>query len=133
MSSSFTQPHNYYNSPPSRDWQLTTADLVTLSFAFTIVFLRCYTKFFLIKTPGWDDCQASNSQLRDFNADRHIDTCIIALVVAIARTAVDFVGRCQFGSGRHIWDIPPEYFDGLVAVCNLSYVYMKMVLTFGRP
>lgn len=63
MSSFSSQPHNYYNNPPSIAWKVTNTDLVTLSLAFAVVVLRCYTKFFLTKSRGWDDCKYSHCDL----------------------------------------------------------------------
>lgn len=57
--SSFSHPHNYYNNPPSVGWKVTLTDLVSISFAFVFVLARLFTKFFLVKAPGWDDCTAS--------------------------------------------------------------------------
>lgn len=109
--SAFSHPHNYYNNPPSQAWKVTHTDLITISFAFVIVILRCYTKFFLVKSPGWDDY-----------------TCIIALIFAIARTAVDCVGRYDYGAGRHFWDIPPEYYNGyLTTIAVDGYLYMVAI------
>lgn len=44
------------------------------------------------------------------------DTIIMALCVAIGRTACDCVQRYRFGGGRHIWDIPPEWLNGYITV-----------------
>ena len=51
----YKHPPNYDN-PPSIGWEFTTTDYVTVSVAFVVVLARCYTKFFLLKTRGWDDC-----------------------------------------------------------------------------
>ena len=63
-----------------------------------------------------------------------LDTSVMALVVAIGRTMVDFIGTKwfhhtmalsflknplgteQFGAGRHFMDIPPEWYNGFVTV-----------------
>ncbi|KAL9602882.1 MAG: hypothetical protein Q9219_001578 [cf. Caloplaca sp. 3 TL-2023] len=113
--SSFTRPHNYYDNPPSEASRVTNIDLITISLAFATVVLRCYTKFLLIHAPWWDDY-----------------TCIIALIVAIGRTAVDFVGQYQFGAGRHFWDIPPEYYNGfLTTIAVDGYLYI-VAITFAK-
>ncbi|KAL8832142.1 MAG: hypothetical protein Q9170_005001 [Blastenia crenularia] len=109
--SAFSQPHNYYNNPPSQDWRVTDTDLVTITIATVIVILRCYTKFLLIKSPGWDDY-----------------TCIAGLIAAVARTAVDFVGRYQFGAGRHFRDIPPENYNGYITTVAVDgYLYVLAI------
>ena len=36
-------------------WQLLTTDYVTISIAFVLVVARLYTKYFLTKSPGWED------------------------------------------------------------------------------
>ena len=51
--------HNYYNNPSSIGWKVTTTDYVTVSAAFVTVLARCYTKFFLLKSRGWDDCMST--------------------------------------------------------------------------
>lgn len=47
-----SRPHNYYNNPPSIAWKVTNTDLVTLSFAFAAVVLRCYTEVLPDQIPG---------------------------------------------------------------------------------
>ncbi|KAL8731477.1 MAG: hypothetical protein Q9181_004301, partial [Wetmoreana brouardii] len=102
----FSHPHNYYDNPPSQGWKVTDTDLITISFACISVLARCYTKFVLINSPGWDDY-----------------TVIMALCVAIGRLAVDMVSLHQYGAGRHFWDIPPEWYDGyLTAVAVDGYL-----------
>ncbi|KAI4231901.1 MAG: hypothetical protein LQ352_008377, partial [Teloschistes flavicans] len=105
--SAFSHPHNYYNNPPSQGWKVTDADLISISFAFVAVLARCYTKFFLVKAPGWDDY-----------------SIIIALCFAIARLVVDEVALHHYGAGRHFWDIPPEYYNGyLTTIAVDGYLY----------
>lgn len=36
-------------------WRLITTDYVTVIAAFVLVFARLYTKYFLTKSPGWED------------------------------------------------------------------------------
>ena len=47
---------NYYDSPPSSAWQSSVANSVGLAIVTIVVFARCYTKFFIVKAPGWEDC-----------------------------------------------------------------------------
>ncbi|KAL8942235.1 MAG: hypothetical protein Q9211_001479 [Gyalolechia sp. 1 TL-2023] len=109
--SSFSHPHNYYNNPPSQAWKVINTDLITVSFAVIIVLLRCYTKYFITKSSGWDDY-----------------TCILALLFAVARTAVDCVGRYELGAGRHFWDIPPEWHNGfLTTIAVDGYLYIVAI------
>ncbi|KAI4221799.1 MAG: hypothetical protein L6R36_006633 [Xanthoria steineri] len=103
--------HNYYNNPSSIGWKVTTTDYVTVSAAFVTVLARCYTKFFLLKSRGWDDY-----------------TIIMALCVAIGRTACDCVQRYRFGGGRHTWDIPPEWLNGYVTMLAVDgYLYVVAI------
>ncbi|KAL8634829.1 MAG: hypothetical protein Q9228_007614, partial [Teloschistes exilis] len=67
----------------------------------------CYTKFFLVKAPGWDDF-----------------SIIVALCFAIARLVVDEIALHHYGAGRHFWDIPPAYYNGyLTTVAVDGYLY----------
>ncbi|KAL8685821.1 MAG: hypothetical protein Q9218_007524 [Villophora microphyllina] len=113
--SSFSQPHNYYNNPPSQGWKVITTDLVTISLAFVAVVARCFTKFFIVKAPGWDDY-----------------TIIIALCFAIGRLVVDEIALHQYGAGRHFRDIPPEWYNGyLTTVAVDGYLY-TVAITFAK-
>ncbi|KAL9577120.1 MAG: hypothetical protein Q9212_006576 [Teloschistes hypoglaucus] len=103
--SSFSHPHNYYNNPPSVGWKVTLTDLISISFAFVFVLARLFTKFFLVKAPGWDDF-----------------AIIVALCFAISRLVVDEIALHHFGAGRHYWDIPPEYYNGFLTA-SLSHLF----------
>ena len=109
-------PHNYYNHPPSNAWMGSTADSVGLALTTIFVFARCYTKFFITKVRGWEDCTSTSSQveslLRPMLISNRADTCILALVTFILFVTFNFVQRFQYGSGRHSWDLPPEYWEG---------------------
>ena len=61
MASAPNITHNYYNNPSSIGWKVTTTDYVTVSAAFVVVLARCYTKFFLLKSRGWDDCMSTTN------------------------------------------------------------------------
>lgn len=50
-----THPHNYYHNPPSNAWEISVADSVGLCLATVFVVTRCYTKFRITKSPGWED------------------------------------------------------------------------------
>ncbi|KAL8764616.1 MAG: hypothetical protein Q9194_006944 [Teloschistes cf. exilis] len=111
--STFSHPHNYYNNPPSQGWRVTVADLVSLSFAFVFVLARLFTKFFLVKAPGWDDCTAFEVYpLIQTVLNISAVAIIVALCFAIGRLVVDEIALHHFGAGRHFWDIPPEYYNG---------------------
>ncbi|KAL8647428.1 MAG: hypothetical protein Q9210_005566 [Variospora velana] len=129
-SSGGSHPHNYYNNPPSIAWKVTDTDLVTLSLASAIVVLRCYTKFFLTKSRGWDDCEYSHYDLGPSPwLTRTTDTCIMALLVSAGRCADDMIARYHFGSGRSIWDIPPEYLNGyLTTIAVDGYLYLVAIV-----
>ena len=43
-----------YNNQ-SIGWQLMTTDYVTVILALVLVAARLFTKYFLTKTPGWED------------------------------------------------------------------------------
>ena len=54
MSSSLASSPAYLNE--SIGWKVVTTDLVTVSIAFILVIGRLYTKYFITKCPGWEDC-----------------------------------------------------------------------------
>ncbi|KAL8662642.1 MAG: hypothetical protein Q9168_008225 [Polycauliona sp. 1 TL-2023] len=116
MSSFSGHAHNYNNSPPSIGWKITTTDYVTLSVACVVVLARCYTKFAIVRNRGWDDCACIPIMSEVGGADRkqHVDTIVMALCVAIGRTACDCTLRYRYGGGRHTWDIPPDMLSGYI-------------------
>ena len=57
MSFPVNQSPAYKNQ--SNAWQLLTTDYVTISLAFVLVAARLYTKYFLTKSPGWEDGKPS--------------------------------------------------------------------------
>ena len=55
MSSYANYPHSYYNNPPSSAWKISVADSAGLVLAVTCVSIRCFMKFCITKSPGWED------------------------------------------------------------------------------
>ena len=51
-----------YNNE-SNAWKLMTTDLVTVTIAFLLVIGRLYTKYFITKSPGWEDCKMLMSEI----------------------------------------------------------------------
>ncbi|KAI4180408.1 MAG: hypothetical protein LQ348_005206 [Seirophora lacunosa] len=53
----------------------------------------------------------------------------MALAVSAGRCAVDMIARHHFGSGRHIWDIPPEFLNGyLTTIAVDGYLYLVAIV-----
>lgn len=48
-------PHSPAYNNQSIGWQLITTDYVTVILAFVLVAARLYTKYFLTRSPGWED------------------------------------------------------------------------------
>ena len=76
-------------------WKLMTTDLVTITIAFLLVVGRLYTKFFLTKAPGWEDCKNMTSSpfacvlgLTKYGSGFSVS----ALLIGIARVVGDFIG-----------------------------------------
>ena len=110
-------PHNYYNHPPTNIWKSIVTDSVGLAFALAIVILRCYTKLYVTKTRGWEDCKTVVTR------ERHIctkfscaDTTILALVCFIVLVSMNSTSAARYGAGRHTWDLPPEMYNGYLTV-----------------
>ncbi|KAL8906362.1 MAG: hypothetical protein Q9207_002074 [Kuettlingeria erythrocarpa] len=90
-----SRPPNYYNNPPTNHWMVTYTDSVGFVLVTLVVFARCYTKFSIVKAPGWEDY-----------------ICILAYVIYVIFVAFHFVHHLHLGGGRHSIDIPPEYLYG---------------------
>lgn len=75
-----------------------TTDLVTVTIAFLLVTGRLYTKYFVTRSPGWEDCGVLLSHtwvsLRVIVHD--IGCSVLALLVAVARVVGDSLGKYQF-------------------------------------
>ena len=111
-------PHNFIN-PPSNAWKGTVADSVGLAFVLIFVILRCYTKLFITKGRGWEDCKTiSTQERRTCTKSPCADTIILALVCFIVFVSMNFVSDAKFGAGRHSWDIPPSMYNGALTVGN---------------
>ena len=57
-----------YNNE-SIGWELMTADLVTVIIALVLVIGRLYTKYFITKSPGWEDCTLLLCHISVFSGD----------------------------------------------------------------
>lgn len=79
-----------------------TTDLVTVIVAFLLVIGRLYTKFFITKSPGWEDCTSTRRHilLTLWLIMNDIGTSVLALFLAIARVVGDFLGRYPFARRR---------------------------------
>ena len=107
------RPHNYYNHPASNYGKVFATDSIGLAFAIIVVALRCYSKFHITKTPGWEDY-----------------TLILALATYIAFCSCNFVQGGRYGAGRHSWDLPPELYNGYLTV---SAVHIGTCLMYRSP
>ncbi|KAL2060556.1 hypothetical protein VTL71DRAFT_9197 [Oculimacula yallundae] len=83
---------NFVN-PDSISWMVLTAALVSPIVSIVFVVMRSYTKRCLFNRFDWDDYAV-----------------IIAFVFALAYSVLQIV-QIQYGSGRHIWDVPREKFQ----------------------
>ncbi|KAL8693487.1 MAG: hypothetical protein Q9224_003740 [Gallowayella concinna] len=86
-------PHhtpNYYNNPPSIAWKVTTTDYVTVSIAFVVVLARCYTKFVLLKSRGWDDYRmhSDSSYTTDQSQLLAVDGYLYIVAIALAKISL---------------------------------------------
>ncbi|KAI4274214.1 MAG: hypothetical protein LQ337_004093 [Flavoplaca oasis] len=90
----YSTPPNYVN-PPSTAWMATVADSVGLALALIVVAARCYTKFRITKSPGWEDYFS-----------------VMALVTFIIYWALNLLQRFEYGGGRHLYDIHPSMYYG---------------------
>ncbi|KAL8761230.1 MAG: hypothetical protein Q9184_002634 [Pyrenodesmia sp. 2 TL-2023] len=103
-----SQSPNYYNNPPSNAWMVNLTDSVGLVLVTLAVFARCYTKFSIIKAPGWEDY-----------------ICIAAYAIYVTFVALHFVHHLHYGGGRHTIDIPPEYlYDFFWTKVVANYLYI---------
>ena len=84
-----------YNNE-SIGWQLITTGLVSISIAFVLVIARLYTKFFLTKSPGWEDCRLlrPHAYLPLELMLHGTGHSVIALLLAVGRVVGDSFGRC---------------------------------------
>lgn len=98
---------NFVN-PESHAYQLTITVAVCLAFVIIAVSMRLYTKQFITKSMGWDDCK-SNPENTYAIADQRAVTCILG--------AVKPLRYCNDGD----WSLIMVYqmfaitYDGLVA------------------
>ena len=99
-------------NPPSIAWKIETAALATIIPAFLFVIARIYTKIYLTHSFGWEDHLA-----------------IAALVIAIGRTAVEFLGTRIYDIGLHFNDVPFSHLNGLLTVAAVDgYLYMIVTM-----
>ena len=89
-----------YNNQ-SIGWKLVTTDLVTIIFAFLLVVGRLYTKCFLTKSPGWEDCNTFPSHicvpLRLIPPG--IGASVLAFLIAVGRVVGDLLSMHQRSTG----------------------------------
>ena len=71
-----------------------TTDLVSISIAFLLVVGRLYTKCFITKSPGWEDCMILACHVCEFLGLIVDETgcSVLALIIAIGRVVGDFLG-----------------------------------------
>jgi hypothetical protein len=86
-------PSNYSNPSETRGSGLLISTAVFLPLALIVVILRIYTRIQITHSFGADDVFII------FAAALTV-TCAIATLIAVQ----------QLGWGRHVWDIPEEYF-----------------------
>lgn len=86
-----------YNNA-SIGWKLITTDLVTIIVAFLLVLGRLYTKFFMTRSPGWEDCKNLLYHLcvplRLIMHGKGFS--VLALLLAVARVVGDSLGMYPY-------------------------------------
>ncbi|KAK8068338.1 hypothetical protein PG996_007450 [Apiospora saccharicola] len=88
-----------------------------MGLSFAIVGLRIWVRQFMIKTLGVDDM------------------VMMAALIAAIGSMVCFVGECQTGAGKHVWDIDMslfpaflrwQYIHGILLVVGISLVKISI-------
>ncbi|KAI4095841.1 MAG: hypothetical protein LQ344_001395 [Seirophora lacunosa] len=92
------QPPNYID-PPSNAWKVSVVDSVGLCLTVLLFAIRCFTKYRITKSPGWEDA-----------------SCLMALLGFIGLVCSNFNQRFRFGGGRQFVDVPPEMYNGFMRV-----------------
>ena len=46
-----------YAHGPSRGYEIVSSSVITIAAAFVLVVTRLLIKFFIVHSPGWDDCK----------------------------------------------------------------------------
>ncbi|KAK8102401.1 hypothetical protein PG984_015547 [Apiospora sp. TS-2023a] len=108
------------SSPTAGDSNVATILSVSglmMGLSFAIVGLRIWVRQFMIKTLGVDDM------------------VMMAALIAAIGSMVCFVGECQTGAGKHVWDIDMslfpaflrwQYIHGILLVVGISLVKISI-------
>lgn len=70
---------NFVNPPSKAYWDVVT-QAVCLTIATLLVAMRMYTKFNVLKSPGWDDCESRIVRVENSRLTIVQDTCFLAWV-----------------------------------------------------
>ncbi|KAH7304850.1 hypothetical protein BKA65DRAFT_205024 [Rhexocercosporidium sp. MPI-PUGE-AT-0058] len=106
-----------FEDPDSIAWMVITAALISPVVSIVFVVMRSYTKRCVYNRFDWDDYAV-----------------MIAFIFALAYSVLQVV-QTQYGSGRHIWDVPMEKFTtytklgipGAVTY-NMSTLFTKVAI-----
>ena len=69
-----------FTDPYSISKAMLAANIVFLTMTTVTTSIRCYTKLFVMRKLGWDDCQLKYINLLRILADQEIDTMFMAWV-----------------------------------------------------
>lgn len=56
------QPPNYID-PPSNAWKVSVVDSVGLCLTVLLFAIRCFTKYRITKSPGWEDGESLHPRI----------------------------------------------------------------------
>ena len=106
-----THTPNYVN-PPTRTAELLAVQIPLMSLALVFVALRMASRYYSIRSPGWDDFVLTIATVRSpLLYQTIVDQR--AQVLALAQTIL-VLSCIPHGAAMHVWDIPPHV--------NMSYI-----------
>ena len=93
---------NFIDPVDTRRLPLLTINSLFLSLMLITVIVRFYSRIFLIRSLGWDDCRLS--PLGQACLTRDIDMCALAATASGLQTSFNYYS-VSLGYGNHEWDI----------------------------